>query len=162
GFFMNPVSNLSDFAVIRLNSNGGLDTRFDKDGKAIYDFGGSEEAHGMALDKNGRIVLAGVTYGSTVEFQLARINTATPISTAGVFEPNTATWSLRTTNTSGSPNITPFTFGGANWLPVVGDWNGDGKTTIGAVDPSTMTWHLRDSNNSGGSSITPFTFGGKG
>jgi hypothetical protein len=42
---------------------------------------------------------------------------------------------------------------------VVGDWNGDGVTTVGVVDPSTMTWYLRDSNTAGLPSFTPFRYG---
>jgi hypothetical protein len=30
---------------------------------------------------------------------------------------------------------------------VVGDWNGDGTTSIGVLDPTTMTWYLRNENN---------------
>ena len=50
---------VSDFAVARLNSNGSLDTSFDGDGKRRSSLSGDDEARGMALQSNGRIVLAG-------------------------------------------------------------------------------------------------------
>src|SRR5262249_46779992 len=83
-------------------------------------------------------------------------------STVGVFDPNAANWFLRNSNTSGAPDIAPFSFGFAGWLPVVGDWNGDGKATIGVVDPSTMTWYLRNSNSPGSVDFAPFQFGAPG
>jgi hypothetical protein len=32
---------------------------------------------------------------------------------------------------------------------VVGDWDGNGTTTIGVVDPATLTWYLKNSNGPG-------------
>jgi protocatechuate 3,4-dioxygenase beta subunit len=71
-------------------------------------------------------------------------------------------WYLKNSNTAGAPDITPFAYGGANWIPVVGDWTGDGKTTIGAVDPTTMTWYLKTSNGPGAPDIAPFRYGAPG
>ena len=43
---------------------------------------------------------------------------------------------------------------------MVGDWNGDGMTTIGVVDPSTMTWYLRNENSAGSPDVAaPFQYG---
>jgi dipeptidyl aminopeptidase/acylaminoacyl peptidase len=53
------------------------------------------------------------------------------ISTVGVYRPTTGQWLLRTSHTSGNPNLT-FTFGGQPGdQPVAGDWNGDGRTDLG-------------------------------
>lgn len=82
--------------------------------------------------------------------------------TAGSFNPATGTWYLRKSNSSGSPDVPPFAFGAPNWIPVTGDWNGDGAATIGVVDPTTETWYLRNTNNSGPASYTPFQFGAPG
>ena len=50
-----------DFAVARLDTNGQLDSTFDGDGKKTIDFsGGSDSAYGVAIDSDGRIVLAGI------------------------------------------------------------------------------------------------------
>jgi uncharacterized delta-60 repeat protein len=56
-----------DFAVVRLNANGSLDTSFDGDGKRTFGFdigdgGGSADtdiARSLAIDNVGRIVIAG-------------------------------------------------------------------------------------------------------
>jgi parallel beta-helix repeat protein len=85
-----------------------------------------------------------------------------PHSTVGVFDPTTATWYLRNSNTPGAPDIGPFAYGSPNWIGVVGDWNGDGVTTIGVVDPATMTWYLRNSNSPGAPDIPAFQYGQPG
>ena len=42
-------------------------------------------------------------------------------------------------------------------LPVVGDWNGDGITTIGLYRPSGSIFFLRNTNTTGAPDITvPF------
>src|SRR5262249_7778025 len=53
-------------------------------------------------------------------------------------------------------------YGGRNWVPVVGDWNGDGIDTIGVVDPTTGTWYLRNENSPGAPDIEPFRYGAPG
>ena len=80
------------------------------------------------------------------------------IATPGVFNPINSTWFLRSSNTGGVANAGAFQYGGLGWFPVVGDWNGDGSTTIGAVNLSTMTWFLRDANSSGPATYV-FQFG---
>ena len=37
----------------------------------------------------------------------------------------------------------------ADWLPISGDWNGDGVDSTGAFDPQTGTFYLNDSNADG-------------
>jgi uncharacterized delta-60 repeat protein len=65
-----------DFVVVRYNTNGTLDSTFDGDGKVITDFGAGDEAYGMALQNDGRIVVAGPTSHNedipNVDFALAR------------------------------------------------------------------------------------------
>jgi len=60
----------TDAAVWRLNANGGpgplngaLDTTFDVDGQANIDSGGSEVARAVAVQPDGKIVIAGSTSG---------------------------------------------------------------------------------------------------
>jgi uncharacterized delta-60 repeat protein len=49
-----------DFALARYTSTGALDTTFSDDGKRRTDFSdGNDEAHGLAIQANGRIILAG-------------------------------------------------------------------------------------------------------
>src|SRR5262249_12625083 len=43
--------------------------------------------------------------------------------------------------------------------PVVGDWNGDGSSTIGVFNAANGQWLLRNSNSPGAPDIAPFSFG---
>jgi uncharacterized delta-60 repeat protein len=53
--------NNNDFAVVRHNANGTLDTSFNETGKATADFGAHDFAHSVAVHSDGRIVVAGYT-----------------------------------------------------------------------------------------------------
>ena len=50
-----------NFAVVRLQPGGALDTTFDLDGMRTIDFGASDEGYALALQPNGGIVVAGHT-----------------------------------------------------------------------------------------------------
>jgi uncharacterized delta-60 repeat protein len=67
-----------DFGLVRYQTNGALDTAFGTNGVVTTDFNGSiDRAFGMALQIDGKIVLAGaanLTTGSTGDFGLARYN----------------------------------------------------------------------------------------
>jgi uncharacterized delta-60 repeat protein len=63
-----------DFALVRYNPDGSLDTRFGTGGKVTTDFSGdSDHAHGVAIQPDGKIVVAGTA--GFAEFALARYNT---------------------------------------------------------------------------------------
>jgi len=69
-FFPSP---LHDFVLARYNRDGSLDSSFNGDGKATTDFGGSDDAHGVAIQPDGKIVAGG--RGTTGDdFALARYN----------------------------------------------------------------------------------------
>jgi len=53
----------------------------------------------------------------------------------GVFDPATATFYLRNTNTTGVGEVSA-SFGNPNDWPIIGDWNGDHIDTIGVVHRS--------------------------
>ncbi len=63
-----------DFALVRYNSNGSLDTTFDSDGKLTTPIGNSEDAaNAIAIDSGGKIVVAGNSWNvSDNDFALAR------------------------------------------------------------------------------------------
>jgi uncharacterized delta-60 repeat protein len=64
-----------DFALARYNSDGSLDPVFHSDGKVTTDFGNGAEARGMAVQRDGKIVAAGIAVDSgTQNFGLARYN----------------------------------------------------------------------------------------
>ncbi len=65
-----------DFALVRYNPNGDLDVTFGKAGKVTTDFDRGEAARAMALQADGKIVVAGTVpdvFGRT-DFALARYN----------------------------------------------------------------------------------------
>ncbi|MGE5249728.1 MAG: delta-60 repeat domain-containing protein [Bacteroidota bacterium] len=65
-----------DFALARFSATGALDASFDGDGRLTTAFGsGPDEAYAMALQPDGRIVVAGSTYAGSqnrFDFALAR------------------------------------------------------------------------------------------
>ncbi len=86
----------------------------------------------------------------------------TAFDTVGTFNPSTATWYLRNDNSPGAPDAGQFQYGGPGWTPVVGDWNGDGSTTVGVVDPNAV-WYLRNENSPGAPDVAaPFAYGESG
>jgi hypothetical protein len=78
----------------------------------------------------------------------------------GLFS-TTATWGLKNSINPGVASYT-FQFGNSNETPVVGDWDGNGTTTIGTFNPNTAAWTLRNFNSAGSPSYTPFVFGSPG
>jgi uncharacterized delta-60 repeat protein len=72
----------SDFAVVRYNTDGSLDTTFDGDGIVITDFGpdtvdDQDTVYSVALQADGKIVVFGTAKvsGATFGFALVRYNT---------------------------------------------------------------------------------------
>jgi uncharacterized delta-60 repeat protein len=64
----------NDFAVVRYNANGTLDTSFNETGKAAADFGADDFGRSVAMHGDGRIVVTGYTtksYESKKECALA-------------------------------------------------------------------------------------------
>ncbi len=75
-----------------------------------------------------------------------------------------STWKFKSTNNCGPPSITPFDYGLASDIKVVGDWDGDGSHTQGVarLGGGTITWYLRNSRTAGAPSYTAFAYGGYG
>jgi uncharacterized delta-60 repeat protein len=76
-----------DFALARYNTNGSLDTSFGSGGKVTTDFtGNADEAHGLAIQSDGRIVAAGSALSGTdstsSDFGLVRYNADGSVDTA--------------------------------------------------------------------------------
>ena len=64
-------TNGLDFAVIRLNPGGSLDTNFDGDGKLTLDLGGgADTARGITLQPDGKIVIVG---SNGADFAIVRL-----------------------------------------------------------------------------------------
>src|SRR5439155_1042843 len=62
----------ADFAVVRYNTDGSLDTSFGSGGKVTTPIGArDDEAHAVAIDGSGRIVVAGSTFSGSGFFDFA-------------------------------------------------------------------------------------------
>jgi uncharacterized delta-60 repeat protein len=139
------ASGGGDFAVLRLNPNGFLDTSFGVNGARTYDVGTGDAAGGLVIDPNGRIVVVGATGTSpNRDFAMVRAigtveegrNLAVGGSLNGAavgYSPNPATPIY---NTSPGFVLTPFSGFGGNVRTAVADVNGDGfQDTIVASGP---------------------------
>jgi uncharacterized protein (TIGR03118 family) len=83
-------------------------------------------------------------------------------TTQAAFDQSTATWYLRGSYGPGGTDVTPFAYGGKGWIPLLGDWDGDGNSSIGVFDPQTATWYLKNSDAPGAPDIAPFRYGAPG
>lgn len=64
----------NDFALLRLNADGSDDATFDGDGRKFIDFGFDDRATALAIQSDGKIVVAGFIDGGSSDFALARLN----------------------------------------------------------------------------------------
>ena len=73
-----------DFALVRYNTDGSLDTTFDSDGKVTTAIGsGDDYAFSVAIQSDGKIVAAGYSdNGSNDDFALVRYNTDGSLDTS--------------------------------------------------------------------------------
>ncbi len=77
---------------------------------------------------------------------------------SGVSGGTAPSWHLKNSLGGGAADLS-FTYASRTDLPLVGDWNGDGKMTPGVVRGS--TWYLRNAH-AGGSADVTFQFGREG
>jgi len=63
-----------DFAIARLNPNGTADTTFSGDGRQLTNFGELDAVYSVALQPNGKIVVAGYRSGAQSQFAIVRYN----------------------------------------------------------------------------------------
>lgn len=64
-----------DFAVVRYHTNGVLDTSFGAGGKVITPFSGDDRATSVAVQSDGKIVVAGYAGSGGYDFAVARYTT---------------------------------------------------------------------------------------
>jgi len=77
GRFYNPTTYSSDFGLTRYNSDGSLDTTFGIAGRVTTDFGQDDEAYGVAVQPDGKLVAVGQFYNPSTysqDFGLSRYN----------------------------------------------------------------------------------------
>ena len=72
-----------DFTLVRYNTNGSLDNTFDTDGKVVTNIGSFSEDRGLAvvLQSDGKILVAGDTEISNVDFAVVSYNTDGSLNT---------------------------------------------------------------------------------
>jgi uncharacterized delta-60 repeat protein len=71
----NTVGTSNDFAFVRYNSDGSLDTSFDGDGKASIDIqGGNDNAEKIVLQADGKIVAGGTSFNAGFYSAIVRLN----------------------------------------------------------------------------------------
>jgi uncharacterized delta-60 repeat protein len=64
---------VADFALARYDADGSLDLTFGSEGRVTTDFGGDDAAYAVAVQADGKIVVAGATNsGGTLDLALAR------------------------------------------------------------------------------------------
>jgi glucose/arabinose dehydrogenase len=91
----------------------------------------------------------GELYAASLQGQLYRFSGQAASGTAetvGLYDPQASLFQLKTRNTAGGA-VRTVRFGPrrSGWIPLAGDWNGDGKTTIGLYDPAASTFRLKNS-----------------
>ncbi|MEZ6122861.1 MAG: hypothetical protein R3C49_06750 [Planctomycetaceae bacterium] len=73
--YMDSGSVTNDFTLVRLNTDGTLDTSFDGDGKLVTDIGGTHDwAYSLTVQNDGKILMAGSSRSSNDDFALVRYN----------------------------------------------------------------------------------------
>ncbi|HQQ32628.1 MAG TPA: DUF4347 domain-containing protein, partial [Methylophilus sp.] len=72
-----------DFALVRYNADGSLDTSFGASGVRLTDFGGADFGNEVRLQSDGKIIVAGWSdAGGTNDFAIARYNTNGSLDTS--------------------------------------------------------------------------------
>jgi hypothetical protein len=125
-------------------------------GSAVFSTSFAAGSHTLTAVYTGSPAFAGSTSSPAVALAVHAPQTI------GVFDPATATWYLRSSNSAGAPDAGQFQYGPVGSVPVTGNWSGAGPGGIGAFDPATATWFLRNEDGAGAPDAGVFQYGGTG
>jgi len=95
-------------------------------------------------------------------FEVAGVEPTIATDTVGVYSITSSSFFLRNSNSAGDGDLS-FPFGAADqgYIPLAGDWDGDGTDTIGVYSEATGAFFLRNSSSAGPGEIA-FHFGAGG
>lgn len=83
--------------------------------------------------------------------------------TVGLYDPAGGVFHLKNTNANPPGGADVFfrcgPTGNPGWVPLAGDWDGDGYDTVGLYDPAAGVFHLKSSNAGGGGPNVAFRCG---
>jgi hypothetical protein len=119
-------------------------------GTATYDgpLGHTYSFYCVATDNAGHRELAPLARDAQTTIQTAPF-------TIGLYDPATSLFHLREAD-----GATEYTFGygqpGGGWIPLVGDWDGDGQRGVGLYDPCSSHFYLTNALSTG---YAEYTFG---
>jgi len=103
-------------------------------------------------DRNGELYAANGS-GQLFRFTGQAVGGGTR-ETVGLFDPQTSKFQLKSANTAGAKvQVVRFGPRRSGWIPLSGDWNGDGKTTVGFYDPASSIFRLKNSPSGGTSDV---------
>jgi uncharacterized delta-60 repeat protein len=145
-----------DFAIARYNTDGSLDSSFGEGGRIATDLGStSDQPHAMALQPNGRIVLAGV---SNNIFAVARYHADAHARSdfdgdfradIAIWNPNNTNWYVLESRTNLYRSPQPWGTTALGDIAVPGDYDGDGQTDYAVWRPSDGNWYVLKSTGGG-------------
>src|SRR5215203_389277 len=102
-------------------------------------------------DAAGEVYMASLT-GRV--YALAAGQAVSPGDVVGLFDPAASFFQLKAANTeAAAARAVRFGPRRNTWVPLAGDWNGDGKATPGFYDPATAIFRIKNSLQGGASDV---------
>ncbi|TAL47629.1 MAG: hypothetical protein EPN89_08335 [Methylovulum sp.] len=150
---------ISDFALVRYNSDGSLDTRFNGDGKVTTGFGSADSfGYSVTVQANGKILVAGTSVtGSSLGFALVRYNSDGSLDTGfdgdgkvtTDFGPAYDTGNSVTVQADGKILVAGISLNGSDHDFAVARYHSDGSLDTGFDDDGKITTDFGSSNDTG-------------
>lgn len=99
-------------------------------------------------DRHGEIYL------TTLDGRLWSLESPHPVDTVALWEPSTARLLLKDLHLSGPEDrVAQLASRSRGQVPLAGDWDGDGRTTLGLYDPRKSTFRLKSTLSQSGSDL---------